>query len=98
MSVEYSAVICRGFVINECPYDKWPDEFIDEWVICFDGWNSNGPYIVGYRIKEAREPGLPYDLGCTMGDPLWDDILKESCKANGIEPGPIKTYFGVRVS
>ena len=47
MSVDYTAVIARGFLIDECPYGKLPDEFIDEWVIDFDCYSEHSGYLVG---------------------------------------------------
>lgn len=96
MSVDYSAVIARGFVIPEVDYDNLPDEFIDQWVINFDSW-SDGPYLIGYRIASCEE-GQLYDLECTLGDPLWDALLIKACNEINLPTGPIKTYFGVRVS
>ena len=84
MSVDYSAVIARGFLINESPYesDKFDDDFIDNWVICFDAWDDCGPYLIG----------------CSLGDDHWDFLLSEACRKAGIPIGEIKNYFGVRVS
>ena len=98
MSVDYTAIITRGFLIDECPYGKLPDEFVDEWVICFNAWDGCGPYLIGYYIKRSCEEGVPVELGCTMGDPMWDNFLREACRKADIPVGEIKTYFGVRVS
>ena len=98
MSVDYTAVIARGFLIDECPYDKFPDEFIDEWVINFDCYSDSGSYLVGYYISRAFEEGVPFELGCTLGDPMWDEFLREACRKVNMPIGEIKTYFGVRVS
>lgn len=100
MSVDRAAVIARGFLIDENPYrnEKFDDDFVDKWVICFDSWDDCGPYLIGYYIKRVCEEGVPVELGCTMGDPMWDDFLQEACRNAGIPVGEIKTYFGVRVS
>ena len=98
MSVDRAAVIARGFLINDCPYGNFPDEFNDEWVIDFDSWSGDGPYLIGYHITRAVEEGVPFELGCTLGDPMWDDFLREACRKADIPVGEIKTYFGVRVS
>ena len=99
MSVDYTAIIARGFLIDECPYrnEKFPDEFVDEWIIDFDCWDTHTNYLVGYKIKSC-EAGIPYEAGHTQGDPMWDDFLREACRKAGIPVGEIKTYFGVRVS
>lgn len=100
MSVDRTAVIARGFLIDESPYenDKFDDDFIDKWVICFDTWDDCGPYLIGYYITRSCEEGVPIELGCTTGDPMWDDFLREACRKADIPVGEIKTYFGVRVS
>ena len=100
MSVDRSAIIVRGFIIDENPYtdDRFTDDFVDEWVICFDCWDNAGPFVLGYYISRACEEGQPFELGCTMGDPMWDDFLREACRKANIPIGEIKTYFGVRVS
>ena len=98
MSVDYTAVIARGFLIDECPYGKLPDEFIDEWVIDFDCYNEHSGYLVGYYIKHICPAGVPYEIGHTQGDPLWDMLLTEACNNINLPVGEIKTYFGVRVS
>ena len=98
MSVDYTAVIARGFLIDECPYGKLPDEFIDEWVIDFNCYVEHNSYLVGYYIKRVCPVGAPYEAGHTQGDPLWDDLLIESCENINLPVGEIKTYFGVRVS
>ena len=100
MSVDYSAVIARGFLINESPYenDKLDDDFIDNWVICFDAWDNCGPYLIGYYIKQSYEEGVPVELGCSLGDDHWDFLLSEACRKAGIPVGAIKNYFGVIVS
>lgn len=96
MSVDYSAVIARGFVVTELNYEDYPDEFIDQWVINFDSW-SDGPYLIGYQISSCEE-GYPYELGCTLGNPLWDTLLLKACEEVNLPIGLIKTYFGVKVS
>ena len=100
MSVDYTAVIARGFLIDESPYksDKFDDDFIDEWVINFNCYSSNGPYLIGYYIKQSYEEGIPTELNCGFGDPMWDEFLREACRKANIPIGEIKTYFGVRVS
>ena len=98
MSVDYAAVIARGFLIDSYPYGKFPDEFVDEWVINFDCYSDDGPCLVGYYISRAWEEGVPFELGSTMGDPMWDDFLREACRKANVPIGEIKTYFGVRVS
>ena len=98
MSVDYTAVIARGFLIDECPYSKLPDEFIDEWVIDFDCYNEHPGYLVGYYIKRVCPIGVPYEVGHTQGDPLWDMLLTEACNNINLPVEEIKTYFGVRVS
>ncbi len=100
MSIDRTAVIARGFLIDECPYrnENFPDDFIDEWVIDFDSWSACGPYLIGYYIKRSCEEGVPIELGCTLGDPMWDDFLREACRKANIPIGEIKTYFGVRLS
>ena len=97
MSVDRNAVIVRGFVLEDCPYEKYPDDFNDQWIINFNGW-FDGPYIAGYQIKATLEEGVPFELGCTMGDPMWDDFLIEACRNVGVPIGEIKTYFGVKIS
>lgn len=96
MSVDYNAVIARGFVVTELDYDSLSDEFIDQWIINFDSW-SDGPYLIGYQITSCDE-GYPYELGCTLGDPLWDALLLQACAEANFPTKPIKTYFGVKVS
>lgn len=96
MSIDYNAVIARGFIIPEFDYDSYPAEFSDEWVIDFNSW-SGGPYLIGYSIKTCEE-GEPVELNCQMGDAKWDHLLLEACRSAGIKPRPIKTYFGVRVN
>lgn len=98
MSVDYTAVIARGFLIDECPYDKFPDEFVDEWVINFDCYSDSDSYLIGYYIKRSCEEGVPIELNCAFGDPMWDEFLREACRKAGVPIGKIKTYFGVRVS
>ena len=100
MSVDRSAVIVRVFIIDENPYtdDRFADDFIDDWVICFDSWDSAGPFILGYYVQRACEEGMPFELTSFMGNKDWDDNLREACEDAGIEVKEIKTYFGVRVS
>ena len=102
MSVDRTAVIARGFLINEDPRDILPediaDDFYDEWVITFDAWDDCGPHLIGYYITRNCNEGVPVELGCTMGDPMWDDFLREACRKADIPVGEIKTYVGVRVS
>lgn len=98
MSVDYTAIIARGFLIDECPYGKLPDEFTDEWVVDFNCYVEHDNYLIGYYIKRFCEEGVPVELGCTMGDPMWDDFLREACRKADIPVGEIKTYFGVRIS
>lgn len=98
MSVDYTAVIARGFLIDECPYGKLPDEFIDEWVIDFDCYSEHPGYLIGYYIKHICPLGVPYEIGHTQGDPLWDMLLEKACNNINLPVGEIKTYFGVRVS
>ncbi len=97
MSVDRTAVIARGFLIDERPYDddRFTDEFIDDWVICFDAWDDCGPYLIGYYLQQCGE-GYPY----AISDPICnnDDLLIKACEEAGIPVGDIKTYFGVRVS
>lgn len=98
MSVDYTAVIARGFLIDKCPYGNLPDEFIDEWVIDFDCYYEHSGYLVGYYIKSICPLGVPYEIGHTQGDPLRDMLLTEACNNINLPIGEIKTYFGVRVS
>ena len=99
MSVDYTAVIARGFLINERPYGKLPDEFIDEWVIDFDGWTEHDDgYLIGYYLQRAWWEGVPMELTPFMGNKDWDDNLRKACEDIGLEVGEIKTYFGVRIS
>ena len=97
MSVDYTAVIARGFLIDENPYedDRFADSFIDDWVIYFDAWDSCGPFLIGYYIQQC-EAGCPY----AVSDPICnnDDLLIAACEDAGLPIGEIKTYFGVRVS
>lgn len=96
MSVDRTGVIARGFLIEERPYNdsRFTDEFIDEWIICFDAYDDCGPYLIGYYIQQCDE-GYPY----VVSDPICnnDDLLIEACRIAGIPVGEIKTYFGVRV-
>lgn len=98
MSVDRTAVIARGFLIDECPYGNLPDEFIDKWVIDFDCYSEHSSYLVGYYIKQVCPLGVPYEIGHTQGAPLWDMLLTEACNNINLPVGEIKTYFGVRVS
>ena len=98
MSVDYTTVIARGFLIKDCPYGKLPDEFINEWVIDFDSWCEHDDYLIGYYIKQVCPVGVPYEVGHTQGDPLWDTLLTGACNNINLPVGEIKTYFGVRVS
>lgn len=98
MSVDYAAVIARGFFIDECPYGKLPDEFIDEWVIDFNCYVENDNYLIGYYINRAWEPGIAYEMNESLGDKNWDNLLIEACRKADIPVGEIKNYFGVRVS
>ena len=98
MSVDYTAVIARGFLIKDCPYGKLPDEFIDKWVIDFNSWADHDNYLIGYYIQSECQEGFPYELGCTIDVPMWDDNLRKACEDIGLEVGEIKNYFGVRVS
>lgn len=96
MSIERNAIIVRGFMIDESPYGKYPDEFCDEWVIDFNSW-CGGPYFIGYHIKTCEE-GEPIKLKGQMGDSNWDNLLLEACRNAGVESKPLDTYFGVKVS
>lgn len=100
MSVDRTAIIARGFLINESPYenDKFDDDFIDQWVICFDAWDDCGPYLIGYYIQRSCDEGVPVELTASMGDENWDNLLCKACENANIPVGDIKTYFGVRVS
>lgn len=98
MSVDRTGIIARGFLIDSCPYGKLPDEFVDEWIISFNSYSDEGPYLVGYYITRAFEEGVPFELGCTLGDPMWDNFLREACRKAGIPDVEIKTYFGVKLS
>lgn len=102
MSVDRTAIIARGFLIDEDPRDFLPedivDDFYDEWVITFDAWDDCGPYLIGYYISRNCNEGVPVELNCGLGDDHWDFLLSEACRIAGIPVGEIKTYFGVRVS
>lgn len=98
MSVDRTAIIARGFLVDNDPRDIVSDNFYDEWIITFDAWDDCGPYLIGYYITWSYEEGIPIELGCTTGDPMWDDFLREACRKADIPVGEIKTYFGVRVS
>lgn len=100
MSVDRTAIIARGFLIDENPYedDRFTDEFIDEWVICFDSWDDCGPYLIGYYIQRSCDEGVPVELTASMHDENLDNFLRLACRIAGIPIGDIKTYFGVRVS
>lgn len=97
MSIEREAVIIRGFYFDGDPYNYFSDDFIDEWVICFDGW-SGGPYFVGYYITTCKE-GRAFDLERIMNNSysIGDKKLRNACWNIGFEPRPIKAYFGMRV-
>ena len=100
MSVDRTAVIARGFLIDENPYedDKFTDSFIDDWVICFDSWDNCGPFLIGYYLQRSCQEGIPVELTPFMGNADWDANLIEACEDAGLPVGNIKTYFGVRVS
>lgn len=97
MSVDYTAVIARGFLIDECPYGNLPDEFIDKWVIDFDCYDEHDTYLIGYYIQRCVE-GYPFEMNLDRSDEFHDNLLSEACRMVGIPVGEIKTYFGVRVS
>ena len=100
MSVDYTVVIARGFLIYENPYedDKFTDDFIDDWVICFDAYDNNGPFIVGYYLNRGWTPGIAYEMDENLSDKQTDNLLIEACRKANIPISEIKTYFGVRVS
>ena len=98
MSVDRTAIIARGFLVDNDPRDIVSDDFYDEWVITFDAWDDCGPYLIGYYIKRSCEEGVPVELNCGLGDDHWDFLLSEACRNAGLPVGEIKTYFGVRVS
>ena len=99
MSVDYTTVITRGFLIHECPYGKLPDEFIEEWVIDFDAWSVHDDnYLIGYYLQRGCQEGIPLELTSFMGNKDWDDNLREACEDIGLEVKEIKNYFGIRVS
>lgn len=98
MSVDYTAVIARGFLIDEDPYGKFPDEFIDEWVIDFNCYTNHSDYLIGYYINQSCDEGIPFELEYGLGDDHWDFLLSEACRNVGLPVGEIKTYFGVRIS
>lgn len=98
MSVDYTAVIARGFLIAECPYREFPDEFIEEWVIDFNCYVEHDSYLIGYYIDSGWEPGTAYEMNECLDNKSQDNLLIEACRKANIPIGEIKTYFGVRVS
>lgn len=101
MSVDRTAIIARGFLVDEDPRDIVSDDFYDEYVINFDAWDDCGPFLIGYYVQTCSE-GLCYELSematPTVTTEAKDKELIAAASATGLIVPDIKTYFGVRVS
>ena len=97
MSVDRTAMICRGIQVNNTTWDNLPDDFKDEWGISFNAWWDNGPYIIGYTVQRCGE-GRVYELTDTYTDDSIEALIAESAMVGlTITEADIKTYFGVAV-
>lgn len=96
MSVDRTAIICRGFEIDRETWENLDDDFYDMWGINFNMYSDRGPYLIGYRIKTCDEGEL-HQLDSAVLPTDGDNELIAACRSAGLEIGPIKTYFGVAV-